>query len=147
MVKVNLIGFKELEAKLKKAPDNIKKEVGAEIQLGGQLLVNMAKRSLASGMLKHPTGQLEGSIAKVPIGQTADLHCEVTVGKLYAPYIEWGTITKVRVPSELASYAAQFKGRGLRKNGGISPRPFFFKHIPAVRKEILQNLENVLTDL
>ena len=143
MVKVNLIGFKELEAKLKNAPKELKDEVGVRVQLAGESFLRLAKRSLASGMLKHPTGALEGSITKFPSGTSTQLHCEVVAQKHYAPYVEWGTITKVRVPSELASYAAQFKGRGLKKNGGISPRPFFFKHIPTVRNELIEDLKEL----
>ncbi len=147
MVKVNTIGFKEFEAKIKKLPAEFKKEVGTEIQLAGERLIELAVKSLTSGMLKHPTGQLAGSITKIPVGQSTELSCQVVVQKEYAPYVEWGTITKVKVPSDLAAYALQFKGKGLRKNGGMSPRPFFFKHIPQVKKETVEHIKNILTDL
>lgn len=144
MVKVNVIGFKELEAKLNKASANIKKEVGAEIQFAGERLTELAVKELSSGILTHPTGQLAGSIRPL---KTGELTVEVAVGKEYAPYVEWGTITKVQVPSELADYAAQFKGKGLKKNGGMSPRPFFFKQIPIVAKETMEKITAVISDV
>lgn len=47
----------------------------------------------------------------------------------YAPYVEFGTGTKVVVPTDLKDYAIQFKGKGKRK---INQRaqPYFF---PAYR--------------
>ena len=142
MVKVNTIGFKELEAKLKNAPANLRKEIGAEIQFAAErfteLAVKDAPANVAGGI------GLRGSIRPVKV---AELTSEVAVHKEYAPYVEWGTITRVQVPSELASYAIQFKGRGIRKNGGMFPQPFFFKQIPIVRKETIAHIENILQNL
>ena len=139
MVKVNLIGFKELKAKIDAAPENLKKEISAEVQFAGERFTELARKAVAKD-----TGQLAGSIRPVKVN---DLTVEVVVQKHYAPYVEWGTITKVQVPSELAAYAMQFKGKGLRKNGGMLPRPFFFKQIPQVRKETIEHIENILQDI
>lgn len=146
MVKVNVIGFKELEARLNKAPREIKSRVGAEVQFAGERLTELSVKELASGMLINTTGSagIAGSIRPKKI---AELACEVTVGKEYAPYVEWGTITKVQVPSELSSYAMQFKGRGLKKNGGMSPRPFFFKQVPIVREETIEKITAIISDV
>lgn len=144
MVKVNLIGFDSLAKRIEKAPVKLKKEIGQEIQLAGERLAELAVKSLSSGVLTKPTGQLAGSIRPQ---RTGELSTSVTVHKHYAPYVEWGTITKVRVPSELSAYAMQFKGRGLRKNGGMAPRPFFFMHVPQVRKETIVRIENILEDI
>lgn len=50
----------------------------------------------------------------------------------YAPYPEFGTGTKVVVPSDLKDYAIQFKGKGIRKVNQRA-QPYFF---PAVRISI-----------
>lgn len=47
----------------------------------------------------------------------------------YAPYVEFGTGSMVIVPTDLKSYAMQFKGAGIRKVNNRA-QPFFF---PAVR--------------
>jgi hypothetical protein len=57
--------------------------------------------------------------------------------------VEWGTITKVSVPQELQAYAIQFKGKGIRKTGGMIPRPFFFQHRGPVMAELQKNLKQV----
>jgi len=144
MVKVNLIGFKEFERKIAKAPKEIQKQADFFIKQGGERFRDLAIKSLSSGMLTHPTGALAGSIHLVDTGK---MKVEVVVGKKYGAYVEWGTITKVSVPSEFAAYAMQFKGKGIRKTGGMLPRPYFFKHIPQVRKEIIENLEDTLQDI
>ena len=54
----------------------------------------------------------------------------VTVKKNYAPYVEFGTGSKVDLTDMLAlgipsSYAAQFKGKGIKKIN-LPARPFLF---------------------
>lgn len=144
MVKVNLIGFENLAKRIEKAPEKLRREIGQEIGFAGERLTELSVKSLSSGVLTKPTGQLAGAIRPQ---RTGELSTSVIVHKHYAPYVEWGTITKVRVPSELADYAIQFKGRGLRKNGGMAPRPFFFMHVPQVRKETMQHIENILEEI
>ena len=50
---------------------------------------------------------------------------EVVVGASYGPYQEYGTGTKVHVPSELSDYAMQFKGAGIRQVN-LRPQPFLY---------------------
>lgn len=144
MVKVSLQVSSGLMDRIKNAPVKLKKEISAEIQLSGERLTELAVKDLSSGMLTHPTGSLAGSIRPE---KTGELTVEVVAHKEYAPYIEWGTITRVQVPSELSSYAMQFKGKGIKKNGGIYPRPYFFKQVPIVRKETEDRIINILSSL
>lgn len=140
MVKVNIIGFKEMAERIKKAPVNLKKEIGAEIQFAGERFTELARKDAPKD-----TGQLTGSIRPKKID---DLTVEVVAGKEYAPYVEWGTITKVNVPSEFAAYASQFMTKNRKRfHGGISPHPYFFKQLPIVKKETIEHIENILTDL
>jgi phage gpG-like protein len=57
----------------------------------------------------------------------------------YAPYVEFGTGTKVNVPKGLEDYASQFKGKGI-KQVNLSARPFLF---PAVEKNSKTFFERV----
>lgn len=145
MVKVSTNFSKGLIDKIKKAPAKLRKEISFEVSVtAGERFAELATKELSSGILKMPTGSLAGSIRPE---KTGEFSCEVIAHKEYAPYIEWGTITKVDVPADLASYAIQFKGRGIKKTGGIEPRPYFFKQEPIVRKETTDKIEDILSSL
>ena len=66
-------------------------------------------------------GGLKASIRPYNKGMTG----EVVVGAEYGPYQEYGTGTKVQVPSELSGYAMQFKGAGIRQVN-LRPQPFLY---------------------
>ena len=66
-------------------------------------------------------GGLKASIRPYNKGMTG----EVVVGASYGPYQEYGTGTKVHVPSELSDYAMQFKGAGIRQVN-LRPQPFLY---------------------
>lgn len=90
------------------------------------------------------TGKLIGGITTdiSPIGKFPIVG-QLSSSKLYSPYVEWGTIKKVSVPSDLQSYALQFKGRGIKKSGGMSPRPFFFIHKDYIELELRNRLKDL----
>lgn len=56
-------------------------------------------------------GRLNASI-RPKFAAPGKLTGEVIVGVHYAPYIEFGTKSRVSVPAELKSYAEQFRGKG-----------------------------------
>lgn len=136
MVKVNIVGLDQFQSKLKSIPEQLKREVRGVVEAGAKTFVRNAKKQAPKDM-----GFLTGGISFTKI---SDLTFEVVSSKEYSPYIEWGTITKVKVPSELQSYAIQFKGKGIRKNGGIIPRPFFFPQAPLVKRQIENGIAAVL---
>ena len=65
--------------------------------------------------------RLKNSIRPVIKGMTG----EIVVGVNYGPYQEFGTGNLVNVPSELSSYAMQFKGRGIRQVN-TRPQPYLY---------------------
>jgi len=58
----------------------------------------------------------------------------------YAPYVEFGTVTRVQVPAGWEDYARQFKGGGVRSTGGNFPQPFF---VPAYERNVDKMLKNI----
>lgn len=61
----------------------------------------------------------------------------------YAAFVEFGTGNMVKVPTELAEYARQFKGKGIR-NVNLPARPFFFAPFFKRRQAILRDIVKVL---
>jgi hypothetical protein len=131
---ITLTGFKEFEAKLKSLPQSITIKADAIVQDEALRWSQLAKRSAPVNF-----GKLRGGIQAVPTGQ---MRAEVVSPVKYSPYMEWGTGTKVNVPTELLQYALQFKGQ--KKVLGISPHAFFFIHKEAVSKTLNSRLLKIL---
>ncbi len=146
MINIEIKGLTELQARLGKLPNEVKQIANAVIQNGAEFWVGSAKR--AAPVRKTPItkkGGTFGSNLKQMINYSPvpvrDLTVSISSHAYYSPYMEWGTITRVSVPPELASYAIQFKGKGIRKTGGIFPRPFFFPQMKPTENLINQQLK------
>lgn len=141
---VDIKGLKEFEAQLKNLPAKLEKEANGILQRGAAVFVAGAKRDapkdFAGGI------GLAGGISFTP-NPVRGLNVQVVSSVFYSPYVEWGTILHVSVPAELSAYAIQFKGKGIRKTGGLYPRPFFFKQLPAAKAAIEQGFKALLNDL
>jgi HK97 gp10 family phage protein len=139
MVTIEVKGLKELQANVNKLPQRLKQETSGVLERGAQLFVRNAKRDapVDFDFLRN----------LISYAKTGELKFTLISGSKYSPYLEWGTITRVSVPTELASYAIQFKGKGIRKNGGIFPHPYFYKQQIPVKIEMEKNLEPILKDI
>ena len=81
-------------------------------------------------------GGLKASIRPFNKGMTG----EIVVGASYGPYQEYGTGTKVRVPSELSSYAMQFKGAGVRQVN-LRPQPYLYPAFFLNRDRFMKDMD------
>lgn len=142
MIRVSITGLKEFERKLKAAPAKILKEVDAEVKDAANEFSLLAKQSASSQF-----GDKGFLVTQIQAEAVAPLRSKVVSGAHYSPYLEFGTIQHVSVPSDLQDYAIQFKGMGIRTTGGIIPRPFFFKHMPKIQKQLVDRVKNVLGGL
>lgn len=163
---ITLKGFKEYQKKLSKAAGSLNKLADLEASAAAQNIATMART-------KAPIndGALRASIN--PDGSNGKY--EVSASVSYAPFIEFGTRSKVSVPPELQQYAATFKGGGgekgakaaiyewCRKKGipeeawyfvyrsimtnGIRPQPFLFPSVDAEQPKFYQRLQNILDNL
>jgi len=60
----------------------------------------------------------------------------------YAPYVEFGTGTRVNVPGDVKEYAIQYKGAGLRKVNNRA-QPYFFPALRLSTKEMFAKLRQM----
>jgi hypothetical protein len=105
-----------------------------------QVLIDQTRRKIVSRAKQFASrfthyGFLEASIgsqltssrmgAEITAGGTSEMGFYVK----YAPYVEFGTGTKVIVGQDTKEYAMQFKGQGIRQVNNQA-QPYFF---PAVR--------------
>jgi len=107
----------------------------------------LAIETEATMEVRVDTGNLKNSIQSIPIKQNKnEITGGVEVGADYAPYVEFGTGTKVKVPSELTGFAKQYKGAGI-KEVNLSARPFFYPAVFKQRQELPKNIERTLKKL
>lgn len=167
---IRLEGYAEYQRLLKKAGKSLNEEARMYVYDAALSLEEKAKMSAPTDQ-----GRLKNSIRTKSI----ESGYEVVVDSVQAPWMEWGTKSRVQIPSELASYAAQFKGEGqsgakkgeakraifdwAKRKGipperwyliyrsimryGVQPQPFFFKHLPAVRQQLLNDLKLLVDSL
>lgn len=165
-------GLDKLKAKIKALPKDVQEEVVGEIQAWGNE-VNALQLSLISQQKIQDFGGLQQNTKAMPTPDGVELISNV----YYAPFIEFGTGAKVKVPAEVASYAAQFRGkkRGTFKEfvvkmrewlsrkgydpklafiaalnkikNGSEPRPYFFDPYLKKRRNLIQRINKVISDL
>ena len=125
----------KLSKKLDKMRAFESKTVSNELGKTGLEIVRLAKRSAPVDK-----GALKQSISTQRSGKSVN----VVAAANYAPYVEFGTggrvdltdMTELGIPE---SYAAQFKGKGIREVN-LPARPFFFSSARIGFKNLLNRL-------
>jgi HK97 gp10 family phage protein len=127
---------------LKDLEDDVSDFVRAEVEDS-----MLAIETEAASNVRVDTGALKQSIQSRPIKVTKDqVTGGVEVGAFYAPYIEFGTGGGVVVPTELKTFAIQFKGTTGRKRN-FDADPFFYPAVFKQRKELPKRIEKTLATL
>ena len=126
-------------SKLKKKLDNLRafetKKLSNELGKTALEVVRFAKQNVVTDK-----GPLKQSIKAERKNKSVD----IVAGANYAPYVEFGTGGSVDLNDMLqlgipASYAAQFKGKGIR-DVNLPARPFFFSSGRIGFKNLLNRL-------
>lgn len=168
-VKFDIKGLDKLQKKISELPKELQEEVVGEVQAWGYD-VNAEQIGLISQQKIQDLGALQQNTKAVPKPNGVELISNV----YYAPYIEFGTGAKTKVPAELNDYASQFRGkkRGdfrqfvkaleawLKRKGGNpkfafiaalniikngqDARPYFFPPYLRKRKDLLTRVNAVI---
>jgi hypothetical protein len=164
---VTIKGFKEYSDKLNKLSTQFPEQLDDIAEIAAQQWEQLAKRDVPvdQGFLKSGISHKQEALNK----------WEIVSSKEYSPYMEWGTKSRVNVPAELQSYAAQFRGgspgakvkgliyewvlrKGIPKEAqwpifisimrnGVKPHPFFFIQRPIVEKQLMNDLKQLIETL
>lgn len=162
---VTLTGWKEFETKLANMSKILQSKIGGEVE--------DAARTWAAGA-KNDAPKDQGFLAElINSEKTGPMTAEAVSPAEYSAWLEWGTKTKVSVPSDLQAYAEEFRGGGggagnakqmiyawMNRVGvplqfqwptfisiitkGINPHPFFFIQRPIVEKQLTSRVQNIL---
>jgi len=134
--------------------NSLKKKIQQLGQLAAQELSNELAYTAAfavQGMkvdVKKDTGNLMQSIFFERVGKN---RVSIFAKAPYAPYVEFGTGRKVDLSHLKAlgfndSYAAQFKGKGV-KDVVLPARPFFFTNVKKELNKLETRLDNKIKQL
>lgn len=134
---IELKGLQGVINDLKKEGGRIAQDVDDELSAGMVLMERSAKRLAPVG---KGTGRLRSSITA---SRVEFLAWELVAQVDYAAYVEFGTGALVDIPPGLAGYAAQFKGKGIRKVN-LPARPYFFPSVFAYNIEIAKGIKDIL---
>lgn len=139
MITIDLSQFEPVLRKFSTLAVELQEEIDGEIQEAARAFAGLAKNAAPGD-----TGRLKGSINFAPTG--APLSYEVFAQTNYAAYQEWGTIQYVSVPPDLVDVAIKYKGRGIKKTGGVIPKHYFYSQRALVIPALLDNLNKVIGD-
>ncbi len=134
-IKINQSDLSKLNKKLDKLRAFESQKVSNELGKTGLEIVRLAKRAAPVDK-----GTLRQSISAQKSGKTINIVANAN----YSPYVEFGTGGRVDLDDMLRlgippSYAAQFKGKGIR-DVNLPPRPFFFSSARVGFKNLLNRL-------
>lgn len=137
---IDIINLKQLQKFYGELPRNLAIETDAELAAGANEFMNRAVESVTSlGAVDN--GTLRNGITVKPI---SEMNYEVVSAAEYSAYVVFGTITKVKVAPGFEAYAMQFKGKGIKKTGGMPARDFWTIHVKPVQKMIDKNLSKAV---
>ena len=136
-IKINQNDLLKLKNKLDKMRAFESKTLSNELGKTGLEIVRLAKREV-----RYDNGDLRKSISAETNKTTKSVIIQALAH--YAPYVEFGTggmvdltdMTELGIPE---SYAAQFKGKGIREVN-LPARPFFFSSARIGFKNLLNRL-------
>ena len=159
-------GVSEVIKELRKFGKDIEKEIDAETEAIAFQIESDAKKLAPKNF-----GKLAQSISKEKVYES---NYKITVNEDYGSYMEFGTGTKVNVPTEFKDIAASFKGqkkgtfkealeaikiwcksKGIDEKAaypilakilgaGINPQPFLYPSWVKGKKDYLNNLTKLL---
>ena len=161
---IELTGWDEFINKAGGLPRELQEEFAGEVELSAAKWEDLAKSAAPVDQ-----GFLQRNIKAVEV---SELEWDVLVNQNYAPFVEFGTKSKVSIPAGLEGYAAEFKGQGQGGNAktfiyawmnrvgipvnlqwvtfisiivhGIKPHPYLFPQQAIVEPEFLQHLQNIV---
>lgn len=177
MIKANVIGLEAFKSEIDSASKEIKAEVDAELQAAAMQFVALAKRDLQTQggdrgfLLKSITYKPKGLLSyEVSANQFYAPFIEFGTKSKFNPYpgteefasqyrgaTQSGSIKLIDAikgwvkrkgiaNGKEADKAAFLIARSIYKNG-ISPKPFFFKQIPIVSKNLYNRLNTILNGI
>jgi len=137
---MNVFGIDKLIGELKNYNEKVYIGIDNAMQESARNVQRQAIMDAPSNM-----GTLRRSIDVKPIKEESWSGYEIFSLLPYAPYVEFGTGTRVTIPTGYEEYAMQFKGQ--KEIVGMNAQPYLIPNFEMEKANLMANLKKIVTNV
>jgi len=137
---MNVFGIDKLIGELKNYSEKVYTNIDNAMQESARNVQRQAIMDAPSDM-----STLRRSIEVKPIKEETWSGYEIFSLLPYAPYVEFGTGTRVTIPTGYEEYAMQFKGQ--KEIAGMNAQPYLIPNFEMEKANLMANLKKIVTNV
>jgi len=137
---INVFGIDKLIGELKNYSEKVYTGIDNAMQESARNVQRQAIMDAPSDM-----STLRRSIQVKPIKEETWSGYEIFSLLPYAPYVEFGTGTRVTIPTGYEEYAMQFKGQ--KEIAGMNAQPYLIPNFEMEKANLMANLKKIVTNV
>jgi len=137
---MNVFGIDKLITELKNYSEKVYTGIDNAMQESARNVQRQAIIDAPSDM-----STLRRSIQVKPIKEETWSGYEIFSLLPYAPYVEFGTGTRVTIPTGYEEYAMQFKGQ--KDIAGMNAQPYLIPNFEMEKANLMANLKKIVTNV
>ena len=137
---MNVFGIDKLITELKNYSEKINNDINNRVKEAALNVESRAKMDCPVDM-----GTLRASINTRPIKDDEGYGWEVFTPLEYAPYVEFGTGTRVSIPTGYEEYAMQFKGQ--KSIAGMNAQPYLIPNFEMEKMALIENMKKIISNV
>ena len=134
---MNVFGIDKLITELKNYSEKVNTDINNSVKAAALNVESRAKMDCPVDM-----GTLRASINTRPIKDDEGYGWEVFTPLEYAPYVEFGTGTRVSIPTGYEEYARQFKGQ--KSIAGMNAQPYLIPNFEMEKMALIENIKKII---
>ena len=138
---MNVFGIDKLITELKNYSEKVNNDINNSVKAAALNVETKAKMDCPVDM-----GILRSSINTRPIKDDEGYGYEVFTPLEYAPYVEFGTGTRVSIPTGYEEYAEQFWSRNTEW-AGMNAQPYLIPNFEMEKANLMANLKKIVTNV
>jgi HK97 gp10 family phage protein len=134
---MNVFCIDKLITELKNYSEKVNTDINNSVKAAALNVETRAKMDCPVDM-----GTLRSSINTRPIKDEDGYGYEVFTPLEYAPYVEFGTGTRVSIPTGYEEYAMQFKGQ--KSIAGMNAQPYLIPNFEMEKEALISNIKKII---
>jgi HK97 gp10 family phage protein len=135
---MNVFGIDKLITELKNYSEKVNTALNNSVKEAATNVETRAKMDCPA-----PMGTLRASIQKRPIQDNEEYGWEVYTLLEYAPYVEFGTGTRVSIPTGYEEYAEQFWSHN-EEWVGMNAQPYLIPNFEMEKMALIENIKKII---